>query len=167
MSDAVLILNANYEPVNVCGLRRALGLMFMDKAMLVMNGRGEIHSPTESFPIPSIIRLNHMVHRPRPMVKLTRREIFRRDHYTCQYCGKHTMGLTVDHVMPRHMGGKHTWSNVVAACSACNHRKGGRTLGDSHMTLLHQPKEPPRTALYIFSRHLDENAEWEPFLNGW
>jgi len=167
MTETVLILNANYEPVNVCDLRRALGLMFMDKAMLVMNGRGEIHSTTQSFPIPSIIRLNHMVHRPRPVVKLTRREIFRRDHYICQYCGKQTMGLTVDHVLPRHLGGQHTWSNVVAACSACNHRKGGRKLGDAHMSLLHIPKEPPRTVLYIFSRHLEENSEWEPFLNGW
>lgn len=167
MAEAVLILNANYEPMNVCGLRRAIGLILTDKAMLVMNGRGEIHSMNNAFPIPSVIRLNEMVHRPRPAVKLTRREIFRRDGYVCQYCGKHTLGLTVDHVMPRHLGGPHTWINLVAACSACNHRKGGRTIQDANMRLLHLPKEPPNSIYYIFSRHLTEYAEWEQYLLGW
>lgn len=167
MSEAVLVLNANYEPLNVCDLRRAVGLILTEKASLVVNGRGEIHSISQVFPRPSIIRLSHMVTHPRQMVRLTRREIFRRDNFTCQYCGKHTLDLTVDHVIPRHMGGRHTWTNVVAACSACNHRKGGRTLENSGMHLHRQPKEPPATALYIFGRLLNEYAEWEPFLNGW
>ncbi|MDT8899087.1 HNH endonuclease [Thermanaerothrix sp. 4228-RoL] len=167
MAESVLVLNANFEPINVCNLQRAIGLILTNRATLVLNGRGEIHTVNRVFPRPSIIRLQHMVHRPRPKVKLTRREIFRRDNYTCQYCGRHTNDLTVDHVIPRHLGGQHTWTNVVTACAACNHRKGGRTLAEAGMKLLRQPTEPPNTALYIFGRHLNEYAEWAPFLSGW
>jgi 5-methylcytosine-specific restriction endonuclease McrA len=163
----VLVLNANYEPLNVCNIRRAIGLIQSDRATMVMNGRGTIQSINRSFPIPSIIRLDHMVTRPRQRVRLTRVEVFRRDHFTCQYCGRSTQILTIDHVIPRHMGGKHIWTNVVAACSACNHRKGGRTVADANMHLLHEPKEPPMSIEYQFSRHLRDNREWEPYLLGW
>ncbi len=167
MIENVLVLNANFEPINVCNIRRALGLMMMDKASLVLNGRGEIHTISNVYPIPSVIRLQMMVRRPRPRVRLTRREVFRRDNFTCQYCGKRTMDLTIDHVIPRHLGGTHSWNNVVAACSSCNHRKGGRSLAESGMALHHRPVFPPASAIYIFGRHLHENAEWEPFLKGW
>jgi len=167
MAEPVLVLNANFEPINVCDMRRALGLILADKAMLVLNGRGEIHTSSRAFPRPSVIRLNLMVHRPRPVLKLTRREVFRRDGFICQYCGKHTLDLTIDHVMPRHMGGPHAWTNVVAACAQCNHRKGGRTLDESGMDLLRFPIEPPASPMYIFGRHLPENSDWEQFLEGW
>jgi 5-methylcytosine-specific restriction endonuclease McrA len=98
---------------------------------------------------------------------LTRREVFRRDNYTCQYCGKYSLNLTIDHVIPRHLGGRHIWSNVVTACASCNHRKGGRRLAEANMTLHHSPCEPPTSAIYVFGRHLTDYAEWEPFLNGW
>jgi 5-methylcytosine-specific restriction endonuclease McrA len=114
-----------------------------------------------------VIRLREMVHRPRPRVKLSRREVFRRDHYTCQYCGRKDGRLTLDHVVPRHMGGQHSWTNVVTACEACNARKGGRTLEEAHMQLLHPPREPAATALYLFGHLLDQYQEWEPFLIGW
>ncbi len=167
MSENVLVLNANFEPINVCDMRRAVGLILTDKASLVVNGRGEIRTVKAAFPRPSIIRLQQMVHRPRPRVKLNRREIFRRDNYTCQYCGKKSADLTIDHVIPRHLGGPHTWSNVVTACAQCNHRKGGRPLAEAGMRLLRQPSEPPASALYIFGRHLYDYSEWEPFLTGW
>lgn len=167
MQDSVLILNANFEPIHICDLRRAMGLLLSDKAALVVNGRGEVHTVSRIYPRPSVIRLQKMVSHPRLRIKLTRREIMRRDNYTCQYCGKHTMDLTIDHVVPRHRGGPHTWNNVVAACPACNHRKGGRILEDVGMKLLRLPKEPPRTATYRFGRNLREYSEWEPFLEGW
>ena len=75
--------------------------------------------------------------------------------------------LTIDHVLPRHLGGAHTWTNVVAACSSCNHRKGGMSLSDSGMTLINPPKEPPHSANYIFGHYLADNQEWENFLKGW
>ena len=108
MDDPVLVLNANYEPLNVCSTRRAIGLMMMGKATMLENGRGTIQSATRAFPRPSVVRLSYMVHRPRPRVKLNKREIFRRDNYTCQYCGKKTTNLTIDHVIPRHRGGEHS-----------------------------------------------------------
>jgi 5-methylcytosine-specific restriction endonuclease McrA len=167
MAEAVLVLNANFEPINVCDMRRAMGLILTDKAAMVVNGRGIIRAVNVDFPRPSVIRLQRMVHHPRPHVKLNRWEVFRRDNFTCQYCGKTTMDLTIDHVIPRYLEGVHEWTNVVAACSSCNHRKGGRTLEDANMHLSHLPKEPPASAIYIYGRHLTENGEWEEFLNGW
>lgn len=163
----VLVLNANFEPINVCNLKRAFGLMLSEKATLVINGRGLFHSINNSFPIPSVIRLQYMVHRPKSYVNLSRKEILRRDHYTCQYCGKTSDNLTIDHVYPRHLGGKMTWNNLVTACSVCNHRKGGRTLKEAHMKLLKEPKSPPKSAIYFYGKHLIENKEWTNFLVGW
>jgi len=167
MQEPVLVLNANFEPINVCSMRRAIGLILADKAAMVVNGRGHIHTVNQLLPRPSVIRLEHMIHRPHPRVKLTRREVFRRDNYTCQYCGRHDTPLTVDHILPKHLGGTHIWTNVVAACPACNHRKGGRRLEDVHMPLLHSPKEPPASARYLYGSHLKENGEWEPYIEGW
>jgi len=90
-----------------------------------------------------------------------------RNNITCQYCGKVAPILTVDHVVPRHLKGRHTWENVVAACPACNHRKGGRTLEESGMHLLHAPKAPPQNASYVFAKQLSKNSEWNQFLSGW
>lgn len=167
MENPVLVLNSNYEPINVCSFQRAIGLMLMNKATLILNGRGMIHSANHSYPIPSVIRLSKMVHRPHPKVILSRREIFRRDHYTCQYCGGASTNLTVDHVKPKHQGGSHDWHNLVTACYTCNHQKGGRTLAEAGMALLRQPKEPPTSAGYIFARYLTDNREWVDYLSGW
>jgi 5-methylcytosine-specific restriction endonuclease McrA len=167
MENAVLVLNANFEPINVCNLHRAVGLMLSEKASLVMNGRGIIHSANATFPIPSVIRLDAMIHAPRPVVHFCKKEIFRRDNFTCQYCGKQTTNLTIDHVLPRHLGGQHEWTNVVAACPSCNHLKGGRLLNESGMKLLHIPQAPPASAMYRFAHLLPENEEWSEFLQGW
>ena len=167
MLSPVLVLNANFEPINVCNTRRAIGLVLSGKASLILNGRGEIRTISRSYPRPSVIRLERMVRRPRPHVKLSKREVLRRDNFTCQYCGNNVTYLTIDHVFPRRLGGKHVWENVVAACPACNHRKGGRTVEQAQMRLLRKPVEPPSSAVYIFSRHLNENQEWVPFIEGW
>ena len=82
-----------------------------------------------------MIRLQHHIRRPRPRVKLTRREIFARDRHTCQYCGRSRHDLTLDHIVPRHRGGGHTWENLVAACKPCNHRKGGKTPEEARVRL--------------------------------
>ena len=167
MYESVLVLNANFEPINICTTRRAIGLILKDKASMVLDGRGDIKTVTRAYPRPSIIRLSMQIKRPRPTVRLTRREILRRDNYTCQYCGQRVPYLTIDHVTPRRLGGKHTWENLVAACPACNHRKGGRTLKQVHMRPLHSPSKPPSSAIYIFSRHVKENQDWLPFIEGW
>jgi len=167
MHEPVLVLNANFAPINVCTTRRAIGLILTDKASLVMNGRGWVQTVSHTFQKPSIIRLGRMVKRPRPRVALSRREIFRRDHFTCQYCGHKGGNLTLDHVIPRRLGGVHSWENLVTACAACNHRKGGRTVEQAGMHLPRLPKEPSSSAVYIFARHIRNHQEWKPFLTGW
>jgi 5-methylcytosine-specific restriction endonuclease McrA len=167
MHAPVLVLNANFEPINVCTTRRAIGLILGGKAYLVLNGRGEIKTVKTTYPRPSVIRLEMMIKRPRPRIRLTKREILRRDNYTCQYCGQKATYLTVDHIVPRRLGGQHSWENLVAACPYCNHRKGGRMLEQAQMRLLRPPLEPPTSAHYLFGRHLSENMEWVPFVEGW
>lgn len=167
LNEPVLVLNANFEPLNVCDTQRAIGLLLTGKAELVADGRGYIHTIRASYPRPSVIRLEQMVRRPRPRVKLSKREIFRRDNYTCQYCGKQGSHLTIDHVIPRHRGGQHRWDNLVAACPGCNRRKGGRTHTEAGMALRHRPAEPSPTADYLFGRHLADNADWKKYIEGW
>jgi len=166
-SSAVLVLNLNYEPLNVCNLRRAMLMIIGGRAEILENGRGFIRSPSQLWPIPSVIRLDHMIKRPVPRVHLCRREVFRRDSHTCQYCGRQTRDLTMDHVVPRHRGGEYTWSNLVSACASCNRRKGGKTLQQARMRLLRRPFEPRPTARYLYQTHLGDNGEWEQFLRGW
>jgi len=139
----VLVLNQNYEPLNICRARRAIVLLYQGKAEMLEDGSGFIHSVSSIFSLPSVIRLAYMIKRPRPERKLTRLEIFNRDQYTCQYCGKETRQLTLDHVIPRHRNGHHTWENIVSACIPCNRRKAGRTPEQAGMRLLHRPS-PPR-----------------------
>ena len=167
MYSPVLVLNANFEPINVCTTRRAIGLVLSRKANLVLNGRGLIRTVSRTYPRPSIIRLEKMVKRPRPRVRLAKREVLRRDNYTCQYCGRRVPYLTIDHIIPSRLGGKHSWENLVAACPSCNHRKGGRTIKQAHMRLLRSPKEPPSSALYLFAHHLQVNEDWIAFIQGW
>ncbi|MFN2150222.1 MAG: HNH endonuclease [Anaerolineales bacterium] len=167
MNEPVLVLNANFAPINICSSRRAIVLILTGKASLVSNGRGYIQTVSETFQRPSVIRLGKMVKRPRPRVTLNRREIFRRDNYTCQYCGTRVGTLTIDHVVPKRLGGEHTWENLVTACSACNHVKGGRLPEQAGMQLRSIPREPSLSARYIFARHVKDNQEWVSFLEGW
>lgn len=134
---------------------------------MLVNGRGVVHTVRLSYPRPSIIRLDYMIKRPRPRVKLTKHEIFRRDDHTCQYCGTNAKGLTLDHIMPRYRGGKHSWSNLVTSCPDCNRKKGGRTLREVRMTLRKQPHEPQASATYLYGSHLPDNENWQQFLEGW
>ncbi len=166
-SSSVLVLNQNYEPLNVCNLRRAVILVLGGKAEIIETARGVLHSATNLFPLPSVIRLVHFIRRPRPRVRLTRKEIFARDGWACVYCGKHTRDLTLDHVMPRHRGGPHTWENLVAACKPCNHRKAGRTPSEAHMELLHQPGEPRVSVYHAFFPYLGDQIAWQKFVPGY
>jgi 5-methylcytosine-specific restriction endonuclease McrA len=167
MNTPVLVLNANYEPLNVCRTRRALGLILAGKAEMLLDGRGYIYTVRTAFPRPSVIRLGYMIKRPRPRVRLTKREVFRRDDFRCQYCGATAPRMTIDHVVPRYRGGKYTWQNLVTACERCNLKKGGRTIQEAHMSLLRLPTEPRATALYLYGTHLDDNQDWQPFLANW
>jgi 5-methylcytosine-specific restriction endonuclease McrA len=168
VNGAVLVLNQNYEPLNICNLRRAIVLVFDGKAeVLEANGR-VVHSASQTFPAPSVIRMVYLIHRPHPRVKLTRKEVFIRDGYTCQYCGRQCHDLTIDHVVPRSRGGPHSWDNLVSACKPCNHRKGGKLLGDARMTLRKEPREPRAGRYYTIERRIEGNVthQWSKFLPG-
>jgi 5-methylcytosine-specific restriction endonuclease McrA len=167
MNTPVLVLNVNYEPLNVCSTARAMGLLVLGKAEIVQNGRGTIRSVSRTYERPSVIRLEYMVHRPRPRVRLNKREIFRRDGYRCQYCGAVTTHLTLDHVHPKRRGGDYAWENLVSACPRCNRAKGGRTPQEAGMQLRAAPGEPPATALYLYGRYLTENKDWVRYLADW
>jgi len=161
----VLVLNQNYEPLNICRARRAIVLLYRGKADMLENGSGFIRSANNILPLPSVIRLAYMIKRPRPERKLTRLEIFNRDQYTCQYCGKETKQLTLDHVIPRYQDGKHSWENVVSACMPCNRRKAGRTPEEAKMILIRQPNRPRGSmAFYIPYHYLQTQNEWQKYL---
>ena len=159
----VLVLNQNYEPLNICQVRRAIGLILNGKAEVIQNNSSIVRSPTFSMISPSVVRLAHMVKRPRPLARLTRQRVFSRDDYTCQYCGRQSRELTLDHVVPRYRGGEHSWENVVSACKSCNQRKAGRTPQEAKMKLLHKPFRPSgRDSHLIYPLHTP--PEWRDYL---
>ncbi len=162
----VLVLNQSYEPLNICRVRRAVVLIYQNKAEMLENGNGFIHSAEHEFPVPSVIRLAALVKHPRRLEsKLTRREVFKRDHYTCQYCGKESRQLTIDHVIPRYRDGEHRWENVVSACVPCNRRKAGRTPNEANMNLLSQPRRPRGDGIFhLPAYHSEIRREWQKFL---
>ncbi len=166
MDSVVLLLNSNYEPLNVCDVRRAFRLLFGEKAEVIEYDHHEIRTAREVFRAPSVIRLQYHIKRPRPRVRLSRREIFARDSHTCQYCGRQTHDLTLDHVVPRHRGGGHSWDNLVAACKPCNHHKGGRVPTEARMRLLRPPREPRSDVYSLFSPYLADprNEAWRTYL---
>ena len=163
LSSAVLVLNLDYQPINVCNVKRAVILLGKGKAELLENGRGEIHTPTITMPVPSVVRLIYLVRRPFVRRKLSKKEIFLRDRYICQYCGQQTRDLTLDHVIPRRQEGDHTWENIVSACIPCNRRKAGGTPVQAGMTLLRRPKAPYPSPYYtLHNRTILE--EWRKFI---
>ena len=166
IGSSVLVLNQNYEPLNVCNARRAFVLVDRGKAEVLEHGLGHLRTATHAFALPSVIRLIYLIKRPRPQMRLSRREVFNRDRYTCQYCGRRGQrDLTLDHVVPRHRGGRHTWDNLVTACKTCNHRKGGRTVPESRMKLLRQPVRPPATPAYLYAPYVRAGERaWSKFL---
>ena len=121
IDSPVLVLNQNYQPLNICTAKRAMGLMWRGKAEIIVEGEFRIQSSSSEFPMPSVVRLYYMVKKPVVNRRLSRQALFYRDNFTCQYCGKSTKNLTIDHIIPRSKGGKHTWKNVVSACVSCNH----------------------------------------------
>ncbi len=166
MVDApVLVLNQGFEPHDVCRTRRAIVLVYCGKAELVEDSRGEVHTVSASFAIPSVIRLTQRVRRPFHQRRLTRVEVFLRDGYTCQYCGRETRELTLDHVVPRSQGGGHSWENVVSACKLCNRRKGGRTPEQASMKLLNEPRAPRGFGYHVPLHYFCSHIEWQKYVS--
>src|SRR6202020_1221113 len=142
----VLVLNATYEPINVCTVRRAVVLLLKEKAEVIEQSERQLHSANSSITRPAVIRLVTYVKVPRDSQrrKITRRAVFARDDWTCQYCGSRAQ-LTVDHVVPRSKGGLSTWDNIVASCAPCNRRKGNLLPRQVGMRLTKPPRTPSPT----------------------
>ena len=159
----VLVLNLNYVPVNVCSVRRAIVMVDKGKAELLEQHEGCLHTVSGEIDAPAIIRLVYLVKRPFLPRKLSKKEVFLRDRFTCQYCGKKAQDLTLDHVIPRRQNGAHTWENVVAACSRCNLRKAGHTPAEARMKLHTVPRVPdPNPYLILQNRTILE--VWKPYI---
>ena len=136
-----LVLNATYEPLCVVPIRRAVVLVLKQKAEILHQDGGALHSERMTIAIPSVIRLKYFVRVPlRARASLSRRAVFIRDQHLCQYCG--SAAENVDHVIPRSRGGTHTWDNVVAACKRCNSRKENRLPHEVGLHLRSTPRAP-------------------------
>jgi 5-methylcytosine-specific restriction endonuclease McrA len=159
----VLVLNASYEPLNVCSVRRAHVLVFKGKAEVIEALQQPLRSATDTFQWPHVIRLIHFVRVPRAVKrKISRKALFARDGHKCVYCGS-TGRLTLDHVLPRSRGGDSVWENVVSSCAPCNLRKGNRTPEEVQMRLLVTPR-PPTPALFVTLSAPRVPDGWQPYL---
>jgi 5-methylcytosine-specific restriction endonuclease McrA len=144
----VLVLNASYEPLNVCTVRRAHVLVYKGKAEVLEEHDQPLRTAPATYQRPHVIRLLHYVRVPRTVKrKISRRALFARDGWRCAYCGS-TGRLTLDHVVPRSRGGDSVWENVVTSCAPCNLRKGNRLLEEITMTL-HTTPRAPSPSLFI------------------
>jgi 5-methylcytosine-specific restriction endonuclease McrA len=145
-----LALNASFEPLTMLPVERALRLVFDRKAEILEADQARLfRSARHEIAAPLVIRLVRFVHVPRRFRRqVTNTFLFARDHYRCQYCGRHRAEmrhrefLTRDHVLPVSRGGDNRWENVVTACSACNNRKASHLPEEAGMHLLHPPREP-------------------------
>lgn len=167
MNDQVLVLNQNYEPLNITNIKRAISLVFLGKAQVLETDSKVIRSERITIDMPTVVQLAYYVKRPLPELHLCRRSILARDNYTCQYCGKTSRTLTIDHVIPRNKGGRTTWENLVCSCLRCNNKKGDRTPREAGLTLRRRPERPHYIPYIPFSRFLAacENDQWWPYLS--
>jgi 5-methylcytosine-specific restriction endonuclease McrA len=156
-----LVLNASFEPLAVVAARRAVVLVLKDKAQILVSDGMVFHSEHLTMEAPSVVKLNYYVRVPfRARASLTRRAVFARDEWTCQYCG--APAENVDHVIPRSKGGEHVWENVVAACRRCNSRKENRLPEEVGITLKRDPYAP-RDGFRLLIGRLE--PEWEAYLS--
>jgi 5-methylcytosine-specific restriction endonuclease McrA len=165
-APTVLVLNASYEPLHVCSIKRAITLLMSDITERVEDRENSfLHSPSTQIPVPSVIRLKRYVKRPpRFHIAFNRRNVFRRDNHTCQYCGHVGGDLTLDHVVPRSRGGRNSWENIVTACRECNSRKRDRTPTEAKMKLKRDPFAPKFVFSTAYGQAPRMDSAWEKYL---
>jgi 5-methylcytosine-specific restriction endonuclease McrA len=192
LNCSVLVLNRHYMAIRIVGARRAFSLLCRDLAEVISYEKGiyanydfkswcEISrfrrqlEPAEHdwvatvnyyVAVPRIVRLLFYDRLPRSEVKFNRRNIFARDKNRCQYCGKRfpTTELSLDHIIPRSMGGEATWDNIVCACTGCNVRKGGRTPKQANMMLIQKPAKPRHSPLIHVHLGEPRYRSWQQFV---
>lgn len=193
LSCSVLVLNKHYMAIRIVSAKRAFSLLFRELAEVISleqdnyanydfpswcdvsrfrrqfepDGHDWVATVNFHIAVPRIIRLLFYDRIPRSEVKFNRRNIFARDHNSCQYCGKRypTSELSLDHIIPRSMGGKSNWENIVCACTGCNVKKGGRTPKQARMTLVKKPVKPRRNPLVHIHLGHQRYRSWKQFLD--
>ena len=164
-----LILNASYEPIKIISWQKAILLWLQERVEVLDFHAIQVHSVTQSFPLPSVMKLKKYINfRGSHGVRLTRLNVFLRDDHECQYCRKHfsKKDLTIDHVIPLSKGGDHRWENVVTACHKCNNKKGNKSLSEYGFYPKNPPVEPkwlPNTELKYKTRAIPE--AWLPYID--
>ena len=167
LQSPVLVLNATYEPVNVCAARRAIILVLNGVALAEEETNGIVHAARMAMRIPSVIRLLEYRRIPHQARALSRKNILLRDRNTCQFCGQAlpSAELTLDHVVPRSQGGKSAWENLVACCPPCNNDKGDRTPDQAAMKLLRTPRPfNLHTSRHLMRLMAHGNGQWRKYL---
>ncbi|MFY8160155.1 MAG: HNH endonuclease [Candidatus Kapaibacteriota bacterium] len=162
--ESVLVLNQSYEPLTVCSPFKAITLLFLSKAELIIAREDKVlTSINQTFPFPSVIKLNKYRRIIFREIEVSRKNVFKRDQYTCQYCNSNNHLLTVDHIIPKSKGGLDTWENLITACFRCNNKKGDRTPAEAKMPLLSTPVKP---SYFNFFNLGIENShfEWKKFM---
>lgn len=164
LSKEVLILNQNYEPLSVTEVKKAFVISYLGKAQVIETYKGtSLNTVDQSFPVPSVVRLKSYVRISRRTLSPTRRNILKRDNFKCQYCGTKIGPMTVDHVIPKTLGGKDTWENLVCACVKCNTRKGDISLREAEVELFRSPKKP--RFFYLVHNIVNiPDPTWRPYL---
>jgi len=184
LRSPVLVLNRNYQPVRITEAKNGFSMLFLGRAR-ALDASYEPHdfstwaerSPRDEdeevigttrgpICVPRVILLNHYNRIPRAPLRLSRRHVYMRDDYTCQYCETRpgVKELNLDHVMPRSRGGRSTWENLVTSCRACNLRKGWETPEEAGMRLHKTPVRPSWSMALSLAAQRRQFAEWEPFL---
>lgn len=178
-----LVLNRNWQPVNVATVARALVMVWSDTARVVdpndfqlygwddwaslkpSSDQAFIQAVSQRIRVPEVITLTEFNRLPSTTVAFSRRNIFKRDRMMCQYCGKRLKSdeATIDHVTPRSHGGGSSWENCVLACVKCNHSKADRTPGRAGMKLLNPPKQPAWNPIY--SQYSVRYESWSKFIS--
>jgi 5-methylcytosine-specific restriction endonuclease McrA len=184
LNSSVLVLNRSYLPVHVTSARRAFTLLYQGIArvvneqyqtfdfeewsqLAVARDAEAVGTPSGRIRIPRVIALVAFDRLPKRHVRFSRINLMARDNFQCQYCGRrpHRAELNLDHVVPRSLGGRSTWENVVTSCVDCNRRKGGRTPRQAHLKLLKKPERPRWTPLANLMWSSVRYQEWRPFLS--
>jgi hypothetical protein len=163
-NKAVLVLDFSLQPISIRSARRALTLIVKGRAIIQEDAGYEA---CKGIMFPSVIRLKEYKYIPVRVQILSRKNIFLRDRNICQYCWKHFPAdkLTLDHIVPKSKGGKETWANLVSCCSPCNKKKADKSLEESGMTLLHQPRPASiHTSRFILKSMGEEDPAWRKYL---
>ena len=183
LQRSTLVLNRNWQPVNIATVARALTMVWNESARFVdpdnyqlyewsdwtqiqpPQGQPYIQAISQRLRVPEIVALNRFDRLPTSAVTFSRRNLFKRDRFTCQYCGRQPTAeeLSIDHVVPRCMGGESTWENCVLACLDCNRRKADQTPDEAGMRLRKTPSRPNWNPVY--AQHGGQVESWSKFIS--